>query len=99
MIIEEGKFYFVSDDFFEEFKCYDIIRNKETGTKRPCYFCFRDKKNSDILWFVPISTRYEKYKKLYDSKLAKSKGKPVYNFVFASVLGKKAVFLIQNIFQ
>ena len=28
----------------------------------------------------------------------KVRNKPVYNFVFGSVLGKKAVFLIQNIF-
>ena len=38
--------------------------NKENGNKRPCYFCFRDRKNKDIIWFVPISTKYENYKKL-----------------------------------
>ena len=74
------------------------MENKECGTKRPCYFCFRDRKNKDIIWFVPISTKYEKYKKIYDSKKLKSGNRPVYNFVFGNVLGKKAVFLIQNIF-
>ena len=72
--------------------------NKENGNKRPCYFCFRDRKNKEIIWFVPISTKYEKYKKLYEIKKAKVGKKPVYNFVFGKVLGKKAVFLIQNIF-
>ena len=37
--------------------------NKENGNKRPCYFCFRNRKNKEIIWFVPISTKYEKYKK------------------------------------
>lgn len=41
---------------------------------------------------------YDKYKKIYDNKKLKSRNRPVYNFVFGSVLGKKAVFLIQNIF-
>ena len=31
-------------------------------------------------------------------KKLKSVKRPVYNFVFGNVLGKKAVFLIQNIF-
>ena len=69
--------------------------NKENGNKRPCYFCFKDRKNKEIIWFVPLSTKYEK---LYESKEAKSRNRPVYNFIFGNVLGKKAVFLIQNIF-
>ena len=63
-----------------------------------CYFCFRDRKNKEIIWFVPISTKYEKYKKIYENKKLKSGNRPVYNFVFGKVLGKNSVFLIQNIF-
>lgn len=74
------------------------MENKEDGAKRPCYFCFRDRKNKEIIWFIPISTKYDKYKKIYDNKKSKIGNKPVYNFVFGNVLGKKAVFLIQNIF-
>ena len=98
MVIEDGKFYFIKDEFFDIFKDYGLMENKDGGTKRPCYFCFRDRKNKDIIWFVPISTKYDKYKKIYDSKKLKSGNRPVYNFVFGNVLGKKAVFLIQNIF-
>lgn len=72
------------------------MENKENGNKRPCYFCFKDRKDKDIIWFVPISTKYDKYQKLYENK--KKKQKRVYNFVFGEVVGKKAVFLIQNIF-
>lgn len=98
MIIEDGKFYFINDKFFDVFKNYELMTNKENGNKRPCYFCFRDRKNKDIIWFVPISTKYNKYKKIYNNKKIKSGNKPVYNFVFGNVLGKEAVFLIQNIF-
>lgn len=98
MVIEDGKFYFIKDEFFVMFKDYKLMENKEKGTKRPCYFCFRDRKNKEIIWFVPISTKYDKYKKIYDNKKFKVGNRPVYNFVFGNVLGKKAVFLIQNIF-
>ena len=98
MIIEDGKFYFIKDEFFDVFKDYGLMLNKENGKKRPCYFCFRVKYNKEIIWFVPISTKYEKYKNIYDNKKLKSGNRPVYNFVFGEVVGKKSVFLIQNIF-
>ena len=82
MLIEDGKFYFIKDEFFEIFKGYKLMENKENRKKRPCYFCFRDKFNKEIIWFVPISTKQHK----------------VYNFIFGEVVGKKSVFLIQNLF-
>ena len=59
--------------------------NKENGSKRPCYFCFKDRQDNEIIWFVLISTRYEKYKKIYDAKKIKNGKKPIYNFVFGNV--------------
>ena len=96
MTIEDGKFYFIKDEFFDVFKDYGLMLNKENGKKRPCYFCFRDKYNKEIIWFVPISTKYDKYQKIYEYK--KQRQHRVYNFVFGEVVGKKSVFLIQNIF-
>ena len=96
MVIEEGKFYFISDDFFELFNDYNLMTNKENGIKRPCYICFRDGKNKDIIWFIPISHKVDKYRMIYDNKIKKKKR--VYNFVFGEVLGKERVFLIQNMF-
>lgn len=95
-IIEEGKFYFIQDKFFDLFSEYHLMTNKENGYKRPCYFCFKDYTYKDIIWFVPISSKVEKYKKIYEDKI-KSR-KTVYNFVFGKVLGKEKTFLIQNIF-
>ena len=96
MEIENGKFYFIKDTFFEIFKEYKLMENKENGNKRPCYFCFTDPENSKIIWFVPISSKVDKYKTIYENK--KKKQKKVYNFVFGKVLGKEKAFLIQNIF-
>ena len=49
MVIEDGKFYFIKDEFFDVFKDYGLMENKDGGTKRPCYFCFRDRKNKEII--------------------------------------------------
>ena len=96
MKVENGKFYFINDKFFDIFKNYKLMENKENGNKRPCYFCFNDLENEEIIWFVPISSKVEKYKKIYENK--KETRKKVYNFVFGKVLGKEKAFLIQNIF-
>ena len=44
------------------------MKNKENGMKRPCYYCFKSKENDKIIWFIPVSTKIEKYKKIYDNK-------------------------------
>ena len=94
--VENGKFYFIKDKFFDIFKGYKLMENKENGNKRPCYFCFCDPENEEIIWFVPISSKVDKYKAIYENK--KKTRKKVYNFVFGKVLGKEKAFLIQNIF-
>ena len=68
MVIEDGKFYFIKDEFFNVFKDYGLMVNKENDNKRHCYFCFKDRQNSKIIWFVPISTKYEKHEKIYEKK-------------------------------
>jgi len=96
MEIENGKFYFIKDEFFDLFSGYKLMDNKENGNKRPCYFCFKDIEDEEIIWFVPISSKVEKYKAIYENK--KTTRKKVYNFVFGKVLDKEKAFLIQNIF-
>lgn len=98
MKIEDGKFYFISNKFIEKYGTkYNLMENKETGNKRPCYFCFKDKVNQEIIWFVPISKQYEKYKSIYDKKKSKILKEPL-NFVFGIVKDENAVFLLQNMF-
>lgn len=98
MKIEDGKFYFISNNFIQKYGTkYNLMTNKESGSKRPCYFCFRDKQNSNIIWFVPISRQYNKYKSIYDKKIEKINREPL-NFVFGVVKDEMATFLIQNMF-
>ena len=94
MNIEEKRFYFIKDEFMNKYGIY-LMKNKK-NTKRPCYFCFADENDKEILWFVPVSTKAEKYLDIYHNK--KRKYRKVYNFVFGHLHGKKAVFLVQNIF-
>lgn len=96
MIVEQGKFYFIKDEFFEIVKDKELCANKDRGIKRPCFYCFRDSSNHDLIWFVPISSKIDKYKKIYDKKL-KNTG-VVDTIVFGYVEGEKRVFLIQNMF-
>ncbi len=94
--IEEGKFYFLKDSVFERMKDSNLVQNKDNGNKRPCYYCFRDKKEDELIWFVPISSKVSKYKKIYEEKLKKYKR--VDTLVFGKVNGEERVFLIQNMF-
>ena len=62
MEIIEEKLYFIKDEFIEKYTPkYHLMENKEAGTKRPTYFCFRDKIDKNILWFVPMSSKYVSY--------------------------------------
>lgn len=98
MQIENGRFYFINNTFIQTYGIkYNLMKNKETGTKRPCYFCFKDKTDKHIIWFVPISKQYEKYKSIYEKKKKKIHREPL-NFVFGIVKNENAVFLIQNMF-
>ena len=56
-----------------------------------------DKTDKHIIWFVPISKQYTKYKTIYEKKRQKLHREPL-NFVFGIVKNEQAVFLIQNMF-
>ncbi|MDR2558071.1 MAG: hypothetical protein LBC86_00790 [Oscillospiraceae bacterium] len=100
--MKKGRFYFVLDDFYDKYDFNKtLMRNKEAdsdGTlhNRPCFFAFPDKNQSKIYWLVPLSTKHEKYQKIFDSKMEKL-GK-CNTIRFGDVLGIKNAFLIQNMF-
>lgn len=69
--------------------------NQNSGD-RPCFFSFQDKTEKEIFWFVPISSKAEKYRNIYNKNMAKY-GRC--DFIhFGVVLGTNAAFLIQNMF-
>ncbi len=44
MEIKEGYFYFIKDNFFNIIDDSELIKNKENGIKRPCYYCFKSRR-------------------------------------------------------
>ena len=96
MKIEQGKFYFIKDEFFELVKDKELCQKKEKGNKRLCFYCFRDKKFEKLIWFIPISSKVEKYKKIYNKKMKRNG--VVDTIAFSYVEGEERAFLIQNMF-
>ena len=95
MFLETGYVYHIKDEYFDFVKDEKLMKNHENGNSRPTYFCIRNT-NSKILWFIPMSSKIEKYKKLQKQKVQK-------NGVFDTIVigkyrRKDAAFLIQNIF-
>ena len=95
MEIKKGYVYHIKDEFFNKVNDSTLMRNHENGKARPTYFCIKDK-SSEILWFIPMSSKVEKYKALRDKKIAK------YGYcdsiLIKEFLGKEAAFLLQNLF-
>ncbi|MBQ8508542.1 MAG: hypothetical protein IJ493_01405 [Clostridia bacterium] len=95
----QGNFCFISDQYYIDFPDPNVMINKEAVRgelrSRPCFFCFRDENEPRILWLVPASTKYEKFKAIHDKKKAK------YGFCntikLGTLIGRPAAFLIQNI--
>ena len=96
--MDVGRFCFLSDQYYDDFQDPYLMRNKETiegvAHDRPCFFAFNDGANPEILWLVPISSNYAKYRELYDKKV-KRYGR-CNTIRFGAVLGQQAAFLIQN---
>ena len=102
MQINIGCFYFIKDSFFDIIDDLELMQNKENRNKRPCYYCFKSKKYDDIIWFIPVSTKIEKYQKIYNYKIQKQiklgKKPSIDTIVFGNVANTYSVFLIQNMF-
>ena len=102
MQINIGYFYFIKDLFFEMIDDQELMKNKENGNKRPCYYCFKSKEYEDIIWFIPVSTKIDKYQKIYNNKIQMQiklgKNPSVDTIVFGNVANTYSAFLIQNMF-
>ena len=42
MKIENEKFYFIKNEFFDYIQNEELCKNKTMGNKRPFYYCFKD---------------------------------------------------------
>ena len=66
MKVQTGYLYNIKDEFFDIVNDDSLMTNHERGKKRPTYFTIKEK---DILWFIPISSKVDKYQKIVDSKV------------------------------
>lgn len=93
--METGKFYYIKDNYYQRFSMCSLMGNKERDEYgkhgRPCFYCFQDE---GYYWMIPISSKVDKYKKLYQEKI---KRYPDYDGIrFGYVNGQYRAFLIQN---
>lgn len=91
--IKTGYLYHIKDEFFDVVKDNSLMQNHEKGKKRPTYFTIKEK---EILWFIPISTKIEKYQKIIDKKIEK------YGFcntiLIRKIADQDSAILLQNAF-
>lgn len=95
--MQDGCFYYLSQDYFDDFPDPFLMGNKETvdgqAHNRPCFYAFRDTLNG-LDWLIPISSQVKKYRVIYERKI--KSGKRCDTIEFGEVLGKNKAFLIQN---
>lgn len=65
MKVQTGYLYHIKDDFFNRINNKGLMVNHEKGHSRPSYLAIKDEK---ILWFIPLSTRIDKYKSIIEKK-------------------------------
>ena len=96
--MSKAQLYFLSEQYYLDFPDNKLMKNKDiiegVPHNRPCFYAFPDTKNPAIYWIVPISSRYGKFKKIEQNKIAKY-GK-CNTIRFGTVLGRNTAFLIQN---
>lgn len=94
MVVIQYGLYNILDKYFEDFK-NDFFEDNKTEN-RPHYLSFKDK--DDIIWFVPISSQVEKYKKKIERDEEKyGKDKCIFYYI-CKIAGSESVFLIGNMF-
>ena len=93
-----AQLYFLSNEYYQDFPDDKLMQNKDTidgvPHSRPCFFAFPDARIPEIYWIVPISSKYEKYKRIEQDKIKKH-GR-CNTIRFGTALGRNTAFLIQN---
>lgn len=95
MDIKEGYVYHIKSEYFDFAKDEKLMRNHEGDSTRPNYFCIK-LDDSCILWFIPMSSKIEKYRLIIEDKIKKYK--QCDTIVIGNYRGRDHVFLIQNMF-
>lgn len=95
MEIKEGYVYHIKEEYFKFVNDDKLMKNHEGNSTRPNYFCIKTD-SSEILWFIPMSSKIDKYSMIIKSKV--DKYKRCDTIVLGNYRGRKHAFLIQNMF-
>lgn len=93
MKIETGYLYHIKDEFFDKINSKRLMINHENGHSRPSYLAIKDE---EILWFIPLSTKIDKYKSIIEKK--EKKYGTCKTIIIKKIAGKEQAILIQNAF-
>lgn len=95
MIDKGGFVYSIKESFFQKINSDLLVKNTECCNERPHYFYIKAP-DSSLLWMIPLSSKIDKYKAIYDKDLI-NRGKCI-KIVLGRFAGKSAAFLLQDMF-
>ena len=93
--IKAGYVYHIKDIYFDVAKDDKLMRNRESGTFRPTYFCLKDEKTG-LLWVVPMSKRIDKFSSIIEKDTARYGS--CKKILIARYGDRESVFLLQSMF-
>lgn len=93
MKVQTGYLYHIKDEFFDKINNKGLMINHESGHSRASYLAIED---NEILWFIPLSTKIEKYKSITQRK-EKKYGR-CRTILIKKIAGREQAILIQNAF-
>ena len=93
MKVQTGYLYHIKDKFFNRINNKGLMINHENGHSRPSYLAIQDEK---ILWFIPLSTKIDKYKSIVEKK--EKKYGSCKTILIKKIAGREQAILIQNAF-
>ena len=93
MQVQTGYLYHIKDEFFDKVKDKGLMINHENGHSRPSYLAIKD---DDILWFIPLSSKIDKYKSIIEKK--EKKYGSCKTILIKKIAGREQVILIRNAF-
>lgn len=93
MKVQTGYLYHIKDEFFNRINNKGLMINHENGHSRPSYLAIKD---DEILWFIPLSTKIEKYRTIIEQK--ENKYGTCKTILIKKTAGREQAILIQNAF-
>lgn len=93
MKVQTGYLYHIKDEFFDKINNNGLMINHENGHSRPSYLAIKD---NDILWFIPLSTKVDKYKAIIEKKVKKYGS--CRTILIKRIAEREQAILIQNAF-